>query len=197
MTVSNEELLRRYHNGDRTAFKQLMINNDRATYHIARRLKGSNGADLEDLASIARLGLVKAIETFKVDKGFRFTTYSYKCMQNEILYNLNRDKKWEGKLILLEQPIWEDGEGDTLTLMDILETKELNPLESYLEKERIKALRKVIQELPDRDRFIIDEIYFKGRTQTDVAKDLGRATSNVTYHLKKILGRIRLQLEGA
>lgn len=70
--------------GDEAAREKLILHNLRLVSHIVRKYYGSS-KNQEDLVSVGSIGLIKAVDTFRVEDGTRFATYAAKCVQNAIL----------------------------------------------------------------------------------------------------------------
>ena len=94
----------------------------RLVAHISKKYNNSS-EELDDLISIGTIGLIKAIDTFNVDKGIRLATYASKCIENEILMNIRSNKKNKMQ-VSLQDPIGVDKEGNAISLIDILGTDE-------------------------------------------------------------------------
>ena len=86
-----KEYLERGNEGDQLARDVLIERNMRLVAHVVKKYQ-SPDYDIEDLLSVGTIGLIKAVNTFKVDKGSRLATYAAKCVENEILM-LFRDSK--------------------------------------------------------------------------------------------------------
>lgn len=78
------ECLKRYEGGDMEARAALIERNMRLVAHVVKKYQGSD-YDNEDLLSVGTIGLIKAVNTFKTDKGSRLATYAAKCVENAIL----------------------------------------------------------------------------------------------------------------
>ena len=70
--------------GDLDARNELIEHNLRLVSHIIKKYY-SNYDEQEDLISIGTIGLIKAIDSFDVDKGIRLATYAARCVENAIL----------------------------------------------------------------------------------------------------------------
>ena len=117
-----QELLLRMQSGDGEARCSLIEHNLRLVAHIAK--KYASGPDADDLISIGTIGLIKAVDSYKSGKGVRLATYASRCIDNELLMTFRSAKK-QAKEISLSEPInGEDGEGNTLQLLDLLETND-------------------------------------------------------------------------
>lgn len=115
-----EELLERLENNDEEAKKILVERNLRLVVYISKKFENT-GIDIEDLISIGTIGLMKAINTFKVSKNIKLATYASRCVENEILMYLRRSNKIKGE-ISIDEPLKQDGDGNELLLSDILGT---------------------------------------------------------------------------
>lgn len=74
--------------GDRQARQSLIEHNLRLVAHIIKK-HYPNARDQEDLVSIGTIGLIKAVNTFRPDKGIRLATYASRCIENAILTQRN------------------------------------------------------------------------------------------------------------
>ena len=116
--AQEREALAKMHAGDKSARSELIEHNLRLVAHIVKKYYAAY-SDQDDLISIGTVGLIKAIDSFKPDKGTRLATYAAKCVENEILMHFRSMKK-SAHDISLEDPIDSDSEGNPLTLMDII-----------------------------------------------------------------------------
>ena len=105
---------------NKEAKEVLVERNMRLVAHISKKYSNS-GEDLDDLISIGTIGLIKAIDTFNLNKGIRLATYASKCIENEILMNIRSNKKNKMQ-VSLQDPIGVDKEGNAISLIDILGT---------------------------------------------------------------------------
>ncbi len=118
LTKSEEEkYLTLMANGDKNAKETLIKHNMRLVAHIAKKYAGA--AESDDLISVGSIGLVKAISTYKPGKGTTLSTYTARCIENEILMMLRANKKHRNTLSLSD-PIGVDKDGNELTFLDLL-----------------------------------------------------------------------------
>ncbi len=82
------ELLEKSQNGDIEARNTLIEHNLRLVAHIVKKYY-SNSGDQDDLISIGTIGLIKAVSTFKSDKGIRLATYAARCIENATLSQMS------------------------------------------------------------------------------------------------------------
>ncbi|EJA6618928.1 TPA: sigma-70 family RNA polymerase sigma factor, partial [Clostridioides difficile] len=91
---------------DKSAKDTLIERNMRLVAYIAKKYNNST-EDQDDLISIGTIGLIKAIETYNIDKGTRLATYASRCIENEILMNIRSNKKNKTQ-VSLQDPIGTD-----------------------------------------------------------------------------------------
>ncbi len=113
-----EEVLKRLALKDMDARQTLVERNLRLVVYIAKKFENT-GIGIEDLISIGTIGLMKAINTFNLDKKIKLATYASRCIENEILMYLRRSNKIRGE-VSIDEPLNQDGDGNELLLSDIL-----------------------------------------------------------------------------
>ncbi len=177
--------------------QKLILHNLRLVSHIVRKYY-SNALDSEDLISIGTIGLVKAVDTYKIESGIRFATYAARCIQNEILMNFRSSKKRSNDVSLAET-IDVDRDGNPLTYMDIISTNE--DLGDELDKKTQieRALRLIQSTLNAREKQIIAMRYGlyglnKSYTQKEIAQKLNISRSYVSRIEKSALDKLREKL---
>jgi RNA polymerase sporulation-specific sigma factor len=182
--------------------RQILIErNLRLVAHVAKKYAGY-GEDLEDLISIGTIGLIKAVNTYKPDKGSRLATYAARCIDNELLM-LFRSKKRTGREVSLYEPIGTDKEGNEISIIDICEQEGSDIIDDMDTYDKINYIVFLINErLDEREREIIRLRYgihgsvFVGDevTQKDIGKKLGISRSYVSRIEKKALEKLRMGL---
>lgn len=183
------ELFKRMKDGDKGARAKLIEHNLRLVSHIIRKYYSSYGAQ-DELLSIGSLGLIKAVDSFKSEKGTRFATYGAKCVQNEILMFFRSGKKNSAE-ISINETIDIDKDGNPLTYLDIISVEDTTCEDIEL-KMHIENLRKLVNKtLNGREREIIVLRYglmgYEPKTQREVAKHLNISRSYVSRIEKKAL----------
>ena len=181
--------------GDEFARNKLIEHNLRLVVFLAKKYENT-GVDLEDLVSIGTIGLIKGVNTYKLDKKIKLATYASRCIDNEILMFLRKNKRRRGE-ISFEDSLSYDAEGNELHLEDILGTESdivTRPLEERVEK---KILYTELEKLKDRDKKIMILRYglfgHKELTQKEVADLLGISQSYISRIEKKVIGRLKIQ----
>ena len=179
--------------------KALLIErNLRLVVYIAKKFENT-GIGVEDLISIGTIGLIKAIQTFKLDKKIKLATYASRCIENEILMYLRRTNKTKME-VSIDEPLNVDWDGNELLLSDILGTDD-DVISQRLENEvEIKLLGKAISKLSPREQTIIKLRFGLGRqegrekTQKEVADLLGISQSYISRLEKRIMKRLKKEI---
>ena len=162
--------------------------------HIAKKYQGCDES-MEDLISVGTIGLMKAIATFNPDKGSRLATYAARCIENELLM-MFRAKKKSSREISLYEPIGTDAEGNEISLLDIIESEQVDVVEEMCKDERLKKLGMLVRtSLTPREQEIIYMRYGllggNEMTQREVGIALGISRSYVSRIEKKALKKLR------
>ena len=184
LTVQEErEYLERYKAGDQDARAVLINRNMRLVAHVVKKYQ-STDYETEDLLSVGTIGLIKAVNTFDMEKGSRLATYAAKCVENEILMLFRAGKKYSREVSIYE-PIGTDKDGETVSLMDVLETEGKEALDQVILKQDVKSLYKAYeQNLKDTEKTVIRLRYglfgSKEYTQREIAGILGISRSYVS-----------------
>lgn len=196
--LSEEEAhyLQRLQQGDEEARAVLIERNLRLVAHIVKKFDNT-GEDTDDLISIGTVGLIKAIATFRPDKGTRLATYAARCIENEILMHLRSLKRTRGEVSLYD-PIGVDREGNEITLIDVLGSDpDVVPdlVGRRLEEGR---LREKLQKLGGKERQVLELRYgISGgprKTQREIARMLGISRSYVSRIEKKAVTKLCREL---
>ncbi len=181
--------------GDEFARNKLIEHNLRLVVFLAKKYENTK-VDLEDLVSIGTIGLIKGVNTYKLDKNIKLATYASRCIDNEILMFLRKNKRRRGE-VSFEDSLSYDSEGNELHLEDILGTADdlvTRPLEEEIEK---KILYTELAKLNSRDKEIMIMRYGlfdkKEMTQKEVAETLGISQSYISRIEKKVIGKLKLQ----
>ena len=192
------ELLMRSHS-DEYARQLLVEHNLRLVVYIAKRFENT-GAGIEDLVSIGTIGLIKAINTFRNDKNIKLATYASRCIENEILMYI---RKYSGVRaeVSIDEPLNTDWDGNELLLSDILGNDEDLIATEIEQMEERRLIRRAVASLEPREREIIELRYgMNGQqelTQKEVADRLGISQSYISRLEKKIIARLREEIEAS
>jgi len=177
---------------DRNAKDILIERNMRLVAYIAKKYNNA-AEDQDDLISIGTIGLIKAIDTFKIDKGTRLATYASRCIENEILMHIRTNKKNKVQ-VSLQDPIGTDKEGNEINLLDILGTDIDYVVDEVQLKVEVSKLYKQLNDiLTPREREIVQLRYgltpLGYKTQREIAQKLDISRSYVSRIEKKALNR--------
>lgn len=179
--------------GDTQAKEKLIEHNLRLVVFLAKKYENTN-VDLEDLVSIGTIGLIKGVNTYKLDKNIKLATYASRCIDNEILMFLRKNKKRRGE-ISFEDSLSYDSEGNELHLEDILGTEKDIVTKGIEEEHDKKLLYQEINKLKKRDKEIMILRYglfnTKEMTQKDVAEMMGISQSYISRIEKKVIKRLQ------
>lgn len=183
--------------GDMEAREKLIKHNMRLVAHIVKKYSGAG--EMDDLISIGSIGLIKAINTYKKDKGTRLATYTARCIENEILMMLRANKKHKKEIYLLDS-VGSDKDGNDLTLMDLLYTQE-DMVFAQVDRgiEREKLLEFLRRNLTQREYTIICLRFgLKGDrnyAQREVAKFLKISRSYISRIEKKAIEKLKISIK--
>ena len=192
-----EEALERLALGDKNARALLIERNLRLVSHIVKKYYSKTN-DTEDLISIGTIGLIKAIDSFKPDKGIRLATYASRCIENEILMHFRNIKK-NASDVYLGDSLESDRDGNPLTLQDTISDNR-DMAEDLEKKIRWEKVAEYLENLEDeREREIIILRYGldnkKPLTQREVAARLNISRGYVSRIEKKVLSDMRKNIE--
>lgn len=179
-------------NGNEQARNKLIEHNLRLVVFLAKRYENTK-VDLEDLVSIGTIGLIKGVNTYKLDKNIKLATYASRCIDNEILMYLRKTKRKRGE-ISFEDSLSFDVDGNELHLEDVLGTDAdivTKGIEEELDK---KLMYEEVNKLDKRDKEIIEYRYGlngkKEMTQKEVADLMGISQSYISRIEKKVIKRL-------
>ena len=189
--------LRQYQNGDMHARDILIERNLRLVAHIVKKYMNS-GKETDEMISVGIVGLVKAVNTYNFEKGSRLATYAARCIDNELLMLMRRDRKLSREVSLYD-PIGTDKEGNEITLLSILEHEDEDIIDQLDKKQSLRKLSKILSKvLTPREYFVVIRRYglygHHETTQRELAEQLNISRSYVSRIEKKALEKLRLQL---
>ena len=176
----------------------LVERNLRLVVYIARKFENT-GVGIEDLISIGTIGLIKAANTFRLDKNIKLATYASRCIENEILMYI-RKRSASRCEVSLDEPLNIDWDGNELLLSDVLGSDDGGVGEAFAAREEKRVIHEAVAGLEPRERQIIELRFgLSGKpemTQKDVADLLGISQSYISRLEKKIIARLREELTG-
>lgn len=199
--LSQEELysyFEKMHFGDVDARELIIIHNIKIVLSRVMKVFNKTPYDKKELISIGLIGLIKSVDTFDISKNSQFSSYSIKCIDNEILMFLRKEKKYLND-DSLDRPINIDSDGKELRLEDTLSDENSDVLSFYERKEINMIIRHLVEELTGRDKEIITLYYGfvdnKILTQNEIADKLGISRSYVSKIITKLLNSMSTRLK--
>ena len=191
------DCLCRLKNGEQGAKEELVLHNMRLVAHVAKKYVSSE-EEQEDLISIGTIGLIKAVNTFCPERKIKLATYASRCIENEILMYLRKSSQQKNE-ISIDDPLNVDWDGNELLLSDILGSEQdtvNHGLEQEVERD---LLLNAVDHLAPREKKIM-QLRFglnhtKEHTQKEVADSLGISQSYISRLEKRIIERLRKDLE--
>ena len=183
---------------DEDARMMLVEHNLRLVVYIAKKFENT-GIGIEDLISIGTIGLIKAINTFRLEKNIKLATYASRCIENEILMYIRKRSNSRCEMSI-DEPLNIDWDGNELLLSDTLGSDEECISDEIQAEEEKSLIRDAVSRLDERERVIIEMRYGLGgsreMTQKDVADALGISQSYISRLEKRIIGRLRNEIAG-
>ena len=183
-----EEKLLLIKDNNKDARSKLIEHNLRLVAHIVKKYS-DNSYEQDDLLSIGTIGLIKAIDSYKLNHGVKLTTYASRCIENEILMYFRTNNK-NLKNVSLYSSIGYDKDGEEINIIDILKEESVDFLDEVIKKDNIKLLKDYIKILDDREKDIINRRYNLNETQKKISKDLKISRSYVSRIEKRALTKI-------
>lgn len=185
-------------NNDQKARNKLIEHNLRLVVFLAKKYENTN-TDLEDLVSIGTIGLIKAVNTYRLDKNIKLATYASRCIDNEILMYLRKIKRKKTE-VSFEDSLSYDADGNELHLEDVLGTDSDIVTKGLDEEIDKNMMLEEIEKLNVRDKEIIELRYgLNGKselTQKDVASLLGISQSYISRIEKKVIRKLKTVIRG-
>lgn len=181
--AKERECLERLKEGDQEARRLLIEHNMRLVAHVVKKYQYTD-YDTEDLLSVGTIGLIKAVNTFKPDRGSRLATYAAKCVENEILMLLRSHKKYSREVSLYE-PIGVDKDGESIHLVDVIQMENEDVLEQMILDQDVRELYQAYKTcLNDNEKQVVRMRYglFGGKeyTQREIAQAMGLSRSYIS-----------------
>ena len=191
------EYLERYKEGDEEARSILIERNMRLVAHVIKKYQNTD-YDTEDLLSVGTIGRIKAVNTFNQDRGPRLATYAARCVENEILMLFRANKKYSREVSLYE-PIGVDKDGESVTLVDVVEMDNREILDTIILSQDVKELYDAYDKcLKDNEKMVIRLRYglfgLQEKTQREIAQMLGISRSYVSRIEKKAIEKLRQEI---
>ena len=169
---------------DEDAINKLIVHNLRLVVYIAKKFDVTTNINIEDLVSIGTIGLIKAVNTFCIEKNIKLATYASRCIENEIS---------------IDEPLNTDWDGNELLLSDILGSESDEICRAIEQEDERCIIIRFVDQLPPREKQIMQMRFgmngYNEYTQKDVADCLGISQSYISRLEKRIIGKLKKQIE--
>lgn len=191
LTPDEEKLYLQKYKSDfcKEAKDKLIVHNLRL---VAMVVKKYHNHDREELISVGTVGLIKAVASFKPEKGFRLATYAIRCIENEILMFIRKAKKPFD--ISLQDVAKTDVDGNTITIEDMFIDEKANVEEQVMVVTQSEQLRQSMHILGERERAVIEMRYLQDMTQREIADVLNVSRSYISRIEKRALQKLNTEL---
>lgn len=192
-----KECIEKMRSGDRAARDKLISHNMRLVAHIAKKYSGS--ADADDLISVGSIGLIKAVDSYKYDKGTVLATFAARCIENEMLMLLRANKKYKCEVSLSES-IGQDKDGNEMTLADMLFIKDETVFEKVDKALVARELKKQVKRILSKREYTVISLRYgldaeRTYAQREVALMLKISRSYVSRIEKKSIEKLKAELK--
>lgn len=191
-------LVEKMSQGDETAKIRLIEHNMRLVAHIVK--KYSSTAEADDLISAGSIGLIKALNSYNLEKGASLSTYAARCIENEILMLLRAGKKHIA-VDSLDETLGTDSDDNDVSLMDTIPQKDEDDVFCKVNNTILmETIDKIMQQqLSQREYFVVKYRYGLNNspayTQREVAEMLDISRSYISRIEKKALQILRAYLD--
>lgn len=180
-----------------SARQELIVHNLRLVVYIARKFDTAGG-NVEDLISIGTIGLIKAVNTFCPERNIKLATYASRCIENEILMFLRKTSSLRNE-VSIDEPLNIDWDGNELLLSDVLGSDGDEVGRGVEQEDERNLLQQLVGNLPVREKQIMEMRFGMGGyqeyTQKEVADSLGISQSYISRLEKRIIGKLKKQIE--
>ena len=184
---------------DKSSRDSLIVHNLRLVVYIARKFENAN-TNIEDLISIGTIGLIKAVNTFCPDRNIKLATYASRYIENEILMFLRKNSSQRHE-ISIDEPLNIDWDGNELLLSDVLGSDGDEIGRGVEQEDEKQLLNNFVSGLPAREKQIMEMRFgmngYDEYTQKEVADALGISQSYISRLEKRILSKLKKQIEKA
>lgn len=193
----NNELINNYENLSQDEKDLFFINNSRLVAFEVRKISGESDIIYEELMSTGLIGLHKAIKHYDKNKGYVFASFAARCIRNEILMFLRKEKKHKN-ISSLNYVLYED-DNSNLTIEDTICDSNSNPVEDVYKKIMFDKVTRLFPELTELDVNILINYYGlnnnEEKTLAEIANELGYAQSYMSRRKQKVLQKIKNIIE--
>lgn len=179
--------------------KDEFVRNNEALVHFVAKKFQNTRIEHSELVDIANLGLTKALNGYRKNRGVKFSTYAHNCMYNEILFYLRKEKKHHENTVSFNNPVATDKDGHVFEEESRISETQMGTYKRSLEEdaevhEAVDCLNKIIEGLNETERFIIVSRFGLGGTeiltQKEIADKINMSQANISKLEKTIMTKI-------
>lgn len=163
--------------------EKIILHNIKLVFYRYYKRFSNTYMNMEDIIAYGMIGLIKAVDTFKIDRECTFTTYASKCIDNEILMYIRRESY---RYVYLDDTIGEDD----LTLNDLIIDPSIDIEGNYIDKEEIKGINDVINLLNSKDKCLFNLYFRDGYSQIEISNILGVSQSYISRRIKMLVDKL-------
>lgn len=192
-----KDLYNKYINGDNKAKEKIILHNMRLVMHCVKSVNSSFVHD-GDIIDIGVIGLIKALNTYDINRKTNFSTCAQTIIRNEVLMYLRKVSRINQFESSINLPVTYDSEGKELTVMEVLLDEDKNIEDNYIEEDYKKYLNEIIESLPEEEQKIIKlkfGFFDVPYTQKEIAVMLCRSQSYVSQSTSKILEKLKIKMK--
>ena len=198
--LSEEEIqaeFQKWQLGDFQARDTIIVHNIKLVIERYRKKFSTTPLDYQDVISIGLIGLIKAVDSYEPRKNVKFSTYAFKCIDNEI-YRVLKKNKNDFHNISYETYIVNQDQDFDLTLNKILGDQNVDLENQYIEKETLQIIYQLIEELPPLEKWVLKQYYGlnddEPHLQLEIAQNIQATHQYVSLILIKALYHLKAKL---
>lgn len=186
----SNQLFDEMHKGNMKARNEIITRNIRIVInHVLNNFKDSL-YEKSELVSIGLVALIKAVDTYDNNRNVIFYSYALKCIRNEILSYIRKNKKLSSN-ISLDSYFYDNGNDKKVPYINSLISDFDNIENIAINNELNKLLSQKINELDDIEKEVLNLYYNLDYTQRQIGEILNVSYSTINNMLKRILKKLK------
>lgn len=177
---------------------KIILHNTKLVYKIVDKYTEN---DKDDLLQIGMIGLIKAVDSYSLDKKIAWSTYMYSCVSNEIrmyfrIRNYEKRSKYVECSIYTEVDVKKD---NPVTIVDMIYDKNINIFEEVALNIEIEKINKTMKKLLSEREYRTMELRYglngnSEHTQQETADIMGIHRTQISRYEKKAMQKIKNEL---
>lgn len=161
-----ELVLKAINNNDQKAYGELMDKYRMAIFHMMLKMV-YNRDDADDLTSEAFAKAFKKLESYTPD--YAFSTWLFKIASNNCIDYIRKKKL---NLLSLDESNNPSDDSGSTSYAQRIKSNTLDPEEKYISGQRVDLIRKVLSQLNQKYRLMIELRYFEELSYEEIASEL-------------------------